>query len=163
MKTIKYILIGSGVIVLLWNLIYYGGMLAIIIGNQKYGIDINFTNHSQDTICVLPLGNYLDKKVPWDMPFTIDKNNNDSTKLCVHGINLIPPDSTAILGPHRLHYRWEKEAETSQDHKIHFVVFKTSTILNNSWRDIKMKNIYDRCYTLSLDSLEKMNWTITYP
>jgi hypothetical protein len=168
MKTIKNILIIFGIIFLIL-FVFAKGIMLFLRYNVAVGYDVQFTNLSQDSVCVLVLE---DDNIPFISPYAVYKNKRDTlykiqmdtTNSYVHGLNVIKPDTTKGLSLGRkLSYQWEKLAESSKDHKIRFLVFKTSTILNNSWRDIKMKNIYDKRYALSMDSLEKMNWTITYP
>lgn len=49
------------------------------------------------------------------------------------------------------------------DKKGKFYLFSLDTLKKYTWKEIKEKNNYLKRYDLSLDDLDSLNWTITYP
>jgi hypothetical protein len=56
----------------------------------------------------------------------------------------------------------EELVNEAKDGKLRIFFIKEKTIRENSWEDISKKEIYEKKITLTIEELQKLNWTIRY-
>ena len=75
-------------------------------------------------------------------------------------------DYFKLIKPHQVKMistgtgRWESIFQGSRDKKLTVHIFDFQTIETTKWDSIRKKNLYDEKDTLSLDSLERIGWTL---
>lgn len=50
----------------------------------------------------------------------------------------------------------------TDNRKIQLLIFKQSTLDEHSWEEIQERNLFDKRYSLTVEDLKELNWTITY-
>lgn len=58
---------------------------------------------------------------------------------------------------------WEENYRLLPSDTLSIYVFHADTLRNNTWSVIRDKSMYLKRYDLSLDVLEEMDYTVTYP
>ncbi|WCM40981.1 hypothetical protein MG290_08395 [Flavobacterium sp. CBA20B-1] len=57
---------------------------------------------------------------------------------------------------------WKRYINSAKDKKLHFYVIVKDSVDKYGWERIHASNIYNKKYTLDIDDLDSLNWTIEY-
>jgi len=113
-----------------------------------------------------------DKKPPVDYTVYLENQSNETIFIGIsEGKNVISPayvfmegkDLPSLEPGKRFEYiitEWENSHYPNRYYQ--FIVFKKSTLDNNSRKDIVEKGICDERYIFNFDELEQMNFVITF-
>ena len=74
-------------------------------------------------------------------------------------INSIEANDT-IMPPEMGYDAWVKLIQNSKNKKLYIFTFDIDTLEKYQWKDIVQKNKYKNRYAISLEELEKINWTV---
>ena len=105
----------------------------------------------------------FENAVPTESPFRdmresykdpIDKKNAD----VLGYFKLVKPHQVKMISTGT--GTWDSFFQGSQDKKLTVHLFDFQTIETTKWDSIRKKGMYYKKYTLSLDSLERMGWTL---
>jgi hypothetical protein len=140
MKTIKMIAIISIQFILMAN--------SCKDGESYYDYRLKVINKSNMTIYAEYTMSQIDTLLPYtDSPFN-------------HSPDKTTPNGTITLGRGG---SWEDAFNEDTTQKLRIFIFNASIVDNTPWDTIKKNYMILKRYDLSLDDLNKMNWTITYP
>lgn len=107
----------------------------------------NNSNHKIFVSCGIPLygmNNFPDTILPSNKP----------------GMREVDAHGKAFLNSH---FKWEKYFNQNNASQISFYYFDFDSISKNSWSYIVSSYLILKRSDLTLDSLKRCNWTITYP
>ena len=73
-------------------------------------------------------------------------------------------DISKVLRPgYESHLEWEKFFQALPNDTLSVFIFHTDTLNKYTWGEVRDGYMILKRYDLSLEDLESMNWTITYP
>ena len=72
--------------------------------------------------------------------------------------SILPKEKYSRLGT-RL---WQDYIDMSNDKKMRLYIIQKDSINKYGWEGIHAKNLYNQKYTLDIDDLDSLNWTIEY-
>lgn len=72
--------------------------------------------------------------------------------------SIMPNESHSKLGTKL----WEDYIGLSKDKKMRLYVVEKDSVNKYEWKGIHDRNLYNKKYTLDIDDLDSLNWTIEY-
>lgn len=67
-----------------------------------------------------------------------------------------------IIRPNKELNEYNNKSFFDNNNKFNLLIFKSSTLGYYTWQEIQNNNVFDQRYVLTLEDLQKLNFTITY-
>ncbi|MBR3936990.1 MAG: hypothetical protein IKJ66_03545 [Bacteroidaceae bacterium] len=123
--------------------------------------DLHFVNNSNTSVCFYPYSlSWATVKYGTFYPDTLLPPADTGYFSVDSSLCIVPPMNSCILGT-----SYEVNRKNIQYRKdlLMFYVFSVDTLEKYSWEDIRKGYKILKRYDLSIDDLDSLNWTITYP
>lgn len=75
-------------------------------------------------------------------------------------LSTIKADTTSNLNERPI--SWNRFINSSKHKKIRLYIIKKDSVNKYGWEGIHARNLYNKKYTLDMDDLDSLNWTIEY-
>lgn len=92
--------------------------------------------------------------------YDVELNKMKVPQSCYNYIQSIEANDT-IMPPEMGYEAWVKLIQNSKNKKLYIFTFDIDTLEKYQWKEITQKNKYKKRYAISLEELNRANWTVS--